>query len=357
MKSAQNQYYIGLDHLRAFAAYLVFCWHFLHGTNGSPISFEHYAALPLLSFIEEGHLGVSVFMVLSGYLFAKIINGKDINYFKFYLNRFLRLAPLMIFVVFINALIKYQNGDPAAWYFFASLANGLVFPYLPNAGWSITVEFHFYLLLPFLLYISRDSTYPLYFLLLLTISLRYGLYTINGDIQFLSYWTIIGRIDLFIIGIIGFKNSLLLKSAKSILIVSIVSLAAIYWCFDFNGGYKGTRGSLIWVCFSTLEGIFLISIIIFYDHYSVNFKSRLARLIANIGKYSYSMYLLHSFIVFYAASYIHNNILDISNFYTAILMATIVFIGFVPVTYLSYQFIELPFLKIRMNYRKKITSD
>lgn len=86
-------------------------------------------------------------MVLSGYLFAKILNDKHIDYPMFYLNRFLRLAPLMIFVVLINAIINFDSLQPALRYFFGSLVNGLMLPYLPNAGWSITVEFHFYLLL------------------------------------------------------------------------------------------------------------------------------------------------------------------------------------------------------------------
>lgn len=76
MKSSSNQYFIGLDHIRALAAYLVFCWHFLHWSKGSPIPFSYDAYVPFLSLVNEGHIGVSIFMVLSGYLFAKILNNK-----------------------------------------------------------------------------------------------------------------------------------------------------------------------------------------------------------------------------------------------------------------------------------------
>jgi peptidoglycan/LPS O-acetylase OafA/YrhL len=72
MKSSTGQYFIGLDHLRALATFIVFTWHFLHVNNG------HHQTPPIfpLSFLTEGHTGVGLFMTLSGYLFAKLLDGK-----------------------------------------------------------------------------------------------------------------------------------------------------------------------------------------------------------------------------------------------------------------------------------------
>ena len=91
MKSSSGQYYLGLDHVRALAAFMVFSWHFIdihQGQNAPPPIFP-------LTFLTEGHTGVALFMTLSGYLFAKLLDGKDINYFSFIWNRTLRLLPLL----------------------------------------------------------------------------------------------------------------------------------------------------------------------------------------------------------------------------------------------------------------------
>ena len=92
MKSSSGQYFQSLDHVRAIAVFTIFVWHFIHFDNGqlaSPLVFP-------FSFFTEGHTGVAIFMTLSGYLFAKLLDGKRFNYFAFLRNRFLRLAPLLI---------------------------------------------------------------------------------------------------------------------------------------------------------------------------------------------------------------------------------------------------------------------
>ena len=65
MKSSEGKYFAKLDHVRAFAAYLVFVWHFTHLTAQFPVP---AAASPYFPFalLEEGHTGVALFMTLSG---------------------------------------------------------------------------------------------------------------------------------------------------------------------------------------------------------------------------------------------------------------------------------------------------
>lgn len=268
----------------------------------------------------------------------------------FYLNRFLRLAPLMIFVVLLNAIINFDSLQPALRFFFGSLVNGLMFPYLPNAGWSITVEFHFYLLLPFLLWFSRDSALKLLGILVLMIAVRLAVYVQQESIQYLAYWTIIGRIDLFIIGIIGYKNSETIQKSKLIFWLSLFSLAGFYWLFDQMGGERGTRDSIIWAFFSTMEGGCLVGIIVGYEHRAKNWQTNVSKGLANIGRYSYSMYLLHMFVVAQIAMFIHTQLIDLSNFYLAWIAATVSFLALVPITYVSYKLVEEPFLKFRVNY-------
>src|ERR1700690_207944 len=55
----------GLSHLRAYAALLVLCYH-ARGAMGTPAG---SASNPFWRLIVQGHTGVSLFLVLSGFVF------------------------------------------------------------------------------------------------------------------------------------------------------------------------------------------------------------------------------------------------------------------------------------------------
>src|SRR5690606_24697271 len=121
----------------------VFTWHFLHFSKASELS---VAPLPW-AFLGEGHVGVALFMTLSGYIFAKLLSGKDIVYTRFVWNRCVRLLPLLTFVLLLVTLGTYVRGGRLG-DLGRDLAWGWLKPTLPNGGWSFTAEFHFCLLLP-----------------------------------------------------------------------------------------------------------------------------------------------------------------------------------------------------------------
>jgi peptidoglycan/LPS O-acetylase OafA/YrhL len=72
--------------------------------------------------------------------------------------------------------------------------------------------------------------------------------------------------------------------------------------------------------------------------------------IGRLGEYSYSIYLLHFFVVFRAARLVNERVMNISNFYLACLWALAFYCLMMPVGYLSFRFIEKPFLKLRRRY-------
>ena len=87
IKSSSGAHYIGLDHIRAIAAFLVITWHFIHAGHGYPVAFEGAPRISPFAILDEGHTGVALFMILSGCLFSKLLNGKKIIYTRFILNR------------------------------------------------------------------------------------------------------------------------------------------------------------------------------------------------------------------------------------------------------------------------------
>jgi len=140
-------------------------------------------------------------------------------------------------------------------------------------------------------------------------------------------------------------------------IAALVAFSAFYWWFDYLGGYykvpRGRYPPSLWVILPTVEGLAYGIGIAWYDSSIVPSQGRLSRLIAQAGAYSYSIYLLHFFVVFRMSRAIARNFgpaIDLSNFYVAVLASVLCFACMIPVGYLSYRFIEEPFLRLRRSY-------
>ncbi len=240
-------------------------------------------------------------MTLSGYLFAKLLDGKKMKYFSFLWNRFFRLAPLIFFVLIVIGIQKYLNGFRVDHYgqYLLYMLSGLIKPISINGIWSIVIEFHFYLLLPVLLYLSRKSRYSLCIILCCAILFRFILYQAIGQIQSLAYWTIIGRIDQFLLGMIAFQMRTYIKGRHFLVLSGFTAFSIFYWYFDKSGGFYHNpsypSNRLIWVYLPTLEGLAYALIIAWYDNSFVHTHGRISRFVAVIGTYSYSIYLLHFF--------------------------------------------------------------
>ncbi len=353
MKSTSGDHFIALDHVRAMAAFMVFVWHFTHGLQGSPIPFEYVPAFPPSSLLDEGHTGVSLFMTLSGYLFARLLDSKTINFGAFLWNRALRLLPLLILVLIINGLMTVSSWEGAGNYL-RKIASGLVEPVLPNGGWSITVEFHYYIMLPALLGMLRQSKLRLLWVVGAMIALRYGVWQTQGQVQSLANWTIIGRMDQFVLGMVICQFRTFFGGKHWLALGTFFGFATFYWWFNQLGGlYKNVTypsPSWIWIVLPTIEGLTYAILIAWYERSFQFTTTGLSGFVGKIGEYSYSIYLLHFFIVFTAARFIHQRVVSLSNFYVATLFAAGVFLCMVPIGALSFRFIEAPFLKLRKKY-------
>lgn len=356
MKSSTGQHFVGLDHLRALAAYLVFTWHFIHGYAGVPVPFSGAPAFPL-ALLDEGHVGVALFMVLSGYLFGRLLQGQRVNYPAFFLNRALRLLPLLLTVMALVWLrLKWQHAsDLELQNFCATLRAGIWKPSLPNGGWSITVEWHFYLLLPALLWLERRwKDLGLLAVLCTAMGIRYGIWESEGTVQLDAYFSLPGRIDQFVLGILAARHAPRLRDRHGLALITFLGLAGLYQWFDVHGGFFEFEGfpsrSRIWVILCSLEGLAWAILIAWYEqsfHFSIK---GISGMLARIGTWSYGLYLLHPFWVFGLSSYLQRSVLNMSSFYVAWPVATLAFMLSLPLAALSWHFIESPFLTWRRPY-------
>jgi peptidoglycan/LPS O-acetylase OafA/YrhL len=130
----------------------------------------------------------------------------------------------------------------------------------------------------------------------------------------------------------------------------------IYWCFDLEGGFFQNPSypspSPIWIILPTIEGVAYAVFIAWYDNSFVHPATGVSKFIGRIGEYSYSIYLLHFFVVSPATRFLKNHVMDISNFYVACTWAFIFFVLMMLPGYVSFRFIEQPFLRLRKSYVK-----
>lgn len=106
----------------------------------------------------------------------------------------------------------------------------------------------------------------------------------------------------------------------------------------------------MWIYISTVEGFCYAVMIAWYDHASRHAHGALSGFISKIGDYSYSIYLFHFFFVFAFANWINDHISRIDGFYVMVFWSTIGFLLILPLSYLSYRFVEMPFLQFRRRY-------
>lgn len=148
------------DILRALAILLVMLLHL--PAEATP--------LPLVGIRPYGWIGVDIFFVLSGYLIgtqlmAEAARGGGVDFKSFYLRRALRILPPFLVVLSLYTFVPPLRDTPtmqSAWRFLTPLFN---FGLDPRSGgafteaWSLSVEGHFYVILPVLvLLLKRRAT-------------------------------------------------------------------------------------------------------------------------------------------------------------------------------------------------------
>ena len=358
MRSTDGVYYSRLDHVRALAAYLVFVWHFLHMTPHFPVPYASAPPFPFALF-DEGHTGVALFMTLSGYLFAKLVGDHRIDFGNFLWSRAVRLGPLLAVVIAAWVAIGWLGGDHVP---LGDIVGGFVFPTWPRGSWSISIELQFYLLFPLLLYLfRRHGPFALITIVAGAILLRFDWWRTYGEAQHIAYWTICGRIDQFLFGMIFALTPIRRSVLRIIAGVSLAAFLVLWSEFDRMGGYHHVNGtpspSPLWIVIPTIEAVTYGSLIAFYDGAKFKMPVWLDRALARIGERSYSIYLLHFFPIVLLRDLFWNDTGSATYFFPMLLLATVAFLAFVPVAGLSYEHFEKRFLIYRRHYlREPLTA-
>lgn len=164
-------------------------------------------------------LGVDLFFTLSGFIFMLICDSgnKQIIYSKFIYNRFLRIFPLLLFLYFTVIAVmspKFKGADIFHIIFLNIPGDTGKFSwgdhYLSVPWWTVSVEFLFYLIFPFLIrfYKKYGVTYFIKLILLIIIT-RYIIVATRGPedgygaVIMKVHFSIIGHLDTFLFGMLA----------------------------------------------------------------------------------------------------------------------------------------------------------
>ena len=292
-----------LDHLRLMAATMVIIWHFSSSLVGPSNGW--------FSIIQQGYTGVSLFCVISGFIFTWIYLDRTLSVKEFFINRALRLLP-MFFLVLILAFYSAPGSD--ALKILGTITTTLFtytsLPTFSNVGWTILVEAQFYVMFPLLIPSIRKYGVPyLVGLVIIFVVLRGMLWINQGHVRETSYLSIGGRIDQFGLGALAayifcrVSFNRLARCAQTIVtFASIIALLLAFSKFMASGGMSSetSPNDPVWIYMPTIEGLAYASLLLAYLSMPP-VPGRIASLIERVfrhgGRVSYSMYLIHVLVI------------------------------------------------------------
>lgn len=328
-----------LTGLRFFAAFYVFIFHiYIRTDDRIPSRIIHLI-------INNGALGVNIFFMLSGLILFYNYYDKKIHWGEFMLKRLAKIYPVyllgLLSCIAVGYITQTHVKDLAK---MIIIDLSLLQSHIPHlsmkwyggGAWSISTEFFFYSLSPFIILMIKDlKTKTLYILLAFAyiMSIVPGiLFNMNKINFFLHYSFPISRLPEFLIGNI-FATLIFIKNIKVsnpiLLFILFISSIAFYFLGDRIKGYTIFNFFIIPVSFTIMY--FLIN----------NPKNTITNIIGGgifeyLGKISYSFFIIQIPICFYID---YTLFLQEKNI---ILWTSIIFVINIILASIVYHLIEVP---------------
>lgn len=348
----------GPDILRGFAATAVIIVHL--------IAFSGLAFSSTISRIGSNFTAfVTLFFTISAfsiaYSYRDNIFAKE-QFMEFYIKRFFRLAPLFYLAMITEGIIVYILYNHISTILEIILSLSFLFTFAPGlqdslvwAGWSLGIEWIFYLFYPFMFCLLRNKT--IFFILWIScyiISTKIGsLQAPNASI----YFNFLTHSIFFVCGIGTYLMMDILEKIKvkigkhapsisGILVIAIFLYLLTYFNNMENKMNIYFTYSIAWFIMLSLSIIGMPNIL----------NNKFTRF---LGKASYSIYLTHSIIILFLKNsgfyqWINTLIKNPKLLFLIATFSTILFA--ILISYLTYNFVELPGMKIGKNFISRIKT-
>lgn len=304
-----------IDGLRAIAILLVISFHYI---NNQLVNATSKVAKFFCLATSFGWAGVDLFFVLSGFLIGGILiaNKQKNKYFStFYIRRFVRIIPTyyMLIILFIivgsisffksNYFVAGNNVIPT-WSYFLMLHN-IFMGQLNNMGnsamsvtWSIGIEEQFYLIIPFIIYYTKNKWLPLLLAFFIILANIFRFYYTSPGVWIPAYVLLPCRMDAISFGVliawINSNYSLTTFTTKYFKYILFTMLSTVLICAFMYLKYQD-----IGIIRNTLFALFFAcAIVLALAKPNSYYGKILANKILNwIGTISYSLYLFHYLII------------------------------------------------------------
>lgn len=351
----ETKKYEYIDSLRGIAILLVIFVHI-----GTVLEYTmQYFPFGLRSIIHSGQHGVQLFFIVSAYTLTMSYYsrlGESNSRLKFFIRRFFRISP-MIYCILIYYIFYNIDWDLSRWkeisltgilttITFSQTLFSDTYKYFAG-GWTVSVEFLFYCMLPFLcVKIKNLNSSIIFFLLTLILAVIYDTFLKGVDFKFIlfrDHYTIFYQLPVFALGILSYwiindKN----REIKSPTLLFLF-FTALLFCY-------------ITIPYHVVFGLVFVVLVVMLQQRQYKFLSN--KILAKIGLVSFSMYILH-FPVIHFLNYINfTRMIPVNNFYTSCLHFVLMFIVVTaitfPLAYITYKYIEVPGQNLGRKLIKKI---
>ena len=364
-------YFENLDGLRFIAFFLVFVQHcFALDLNIS----NNYIHALREGALSAGDVGVSFFFVLSGFLITYLILSEinltgQINIKNFYIRRTLRIWPLYFGVLVLGfviypALKSLMGNYPAPannpWYYFTFASNFDLINVMRNfygqdfialdVTWSVAIEEQFYLVWPLFFLILPKRNYHYIFWSVIIFSLLFRIYYYDDYlINYLHTFSVISDMavgGLFAYYAINNHNFIpFFEKLKKPLIITIYVLGILLVL------HRNLISEVIPPITRVLCSLFYAFIILEQNYCSKSvYKISGSKLLTNLGKISYGLYLLHPWsiqAIIVVKKFFNWNT---SNYLIVILINATALILTIIISYISFNYFEAYFLNMKKKF-------
>ena len=362
-RQSSLRYVPGLDGVRAIAVSIVMAFHFTAwfapGLAPLGIGWDLWTRVAKL-----GWMGVDIFFVLSGFLITRVLEERPLHglrdYGAFLARRAWRLLPayvacLLVFNVAALALVPEAKTLRTQWLLWTFTANlwpafgdrgALVDPFFAFAHfWSLSAEWHFYLLFPWLLRAMRTDQRAGLTLIAVALLTRMAIWS-TGQSDNATYAFTFSRVDGFGMGclVAAYRGELTqgarhLALAAATALIGVIMGALMLTPLSFKG--------LAWMQLCGYTGIAAAAALFLHAIVHGPREGLLVRVLewrplVAWGRVSYSAYLWHLVFLPGLAMLVARNVGDVRAQYACTALLATAFT--VAMAFLSYRFVEARFL-------------
>ena len=320
--------------------------------------------IDLSDFLAIGVNGVDLFFVISGfcmyYFYTRKTGFSYHDFYRFLVKRWMRLSPafytLTIIFIVVGIFIYDRKIDVVANIVHSIFYLNYIFPQYITAShfWTLTVEWQFYLTIPFLLiYQQKIGFKKTFFIIYGTIFLAalFSIFIVKSHLDELTS-TLLFRGVEFGCGIIAaralIKDNALLKNRALWLLLfviiiytgrALVSKPVLNLSADYYNVFKLFGFTLMGIGFA---GILYLSVT------STKWLNYVLgnRVSKTMGRISYSFYLLHALVVPVIVGFTTTYMPFLKGIMAPVVTTLISAAILYPLSLLSYNLLEKPFLSI-----------